>query len=178
MKAAMSIEPRRFRDLMAAVAAPVTVVTTMEGGRPYGATVSSFASLSLEPPLITVAFDNRSSVLARVLSARTFGVNLLGCAQADLAVLFARRDVDRFAGTDWHADHGLPRLAGAAGWVVCELRDVAAGGDHRLLLGHVTAASRAELPPLIYAHRTFGTHSRYHERPRPLIIDQIAACAR
>jgi flavin reductase (DIM6/NTAB) family NADH-FMN oxidoreductase RutF len=62
--------------------------------------------------------------------------------------------------------------------VVCELRDVVAGGDHRLLLGHVTAASRAELPPLIYAHRTFGTHSHYGERPRPLIIDQIAACAR
>jgi flavin reductase (DIM6/NTAB) family NADH-FMN oxidoreductase RutF len=89
MKAAMSIEPQRFRDLMAAVAAPVTVVATMGGGRPYGATVSSFASLSLEPQLITVAFDNRSSMLARVLSARTFGVNLLGCAQADLAVLFA-----------------------------------------------------------------------------------------
>jgi hypothetical protein len=34
------------------------------------------------------------------------------------------------------------------------------------------------LPPLVYAHRTFGTHSRYSERPRPLIIDQIAACAR
>jgi flavin reductase (DIM6/NTAB) family NADH-FMN oxidoreductase RutF len=178
MKATTSIEPQRFRDLMATVAAPVTVVTTMEDGQPYGATVSSFASLSLEPPLITVAFDNRSSMLARVLSAGRFGVNLLGCAQAGLAVLFAQRDVDRFAGTDWHADHGLPRLGGAAGWVVCELRDVVIGGDHRLLVGHVTAASRAELPPLVYAHRTFGTHSRYSERPRPLIIDQIAACAR
>jgi len=178
METAPGIEPQRFRDLMAAVAAPVTVVTTMEDGQPYGATVSSFASLSLEPPLITVAFDNRSGMLARILSARRFGVNLLGVAQADLAVLFAKHDVDRFAGTDWHADHGLPRLGGAAGWVVCELRDVVAGGDHRLLLGHVTAASQAELPPLVYAHRTFGTHSRYGERPRPLIIDQIAACAR
>jgi flavin reductase (DIM6/NTAB) family NADH-FMN oxidoreductase RutF len=171
------LDPQRFRDLMAGVCAPVTVVTTVEGDTPYGATVSSFASLSLDPPLITIALDERASLLPRLLAAGRFGVNLLGHAQADLATLFARRDTDRFAGTAWHLDHGLPRLDGAAGWVVCALHDVVPGGDHRLLMGLVTAAGRAELPPLIYAHRTFGTHSRYDARPRALIVDQIAACA-
>ncbi len=60
MTADTSIEPQRFRDLMAAVCAPVTVVTTRDDDRPHGATVSSFGSLSREPPLITVAFDHRS----------------------------------------------------------------------------------------------------------------------
>lgn len=171
------VDPRRFRDLMAGVCAPVTIVSTTVADAPHGATVSSFASLSLEPPLITVAFDRRSTLLAQIQQAGRFGVNLLGYGQDDLATLFARRGADRFTGTEWHFDSGLPRLDGAAGWIVCELDRVVEGGDHLLLFGLVTDASRRELPPLIYAHRTFGTHSRYAERPRPLIIDQIAACA-
>ncbi|MFD0635863.1 flavin reductase family protein [Catenulispora yoronensis] len=171
------VPPQVFRDLLAGVCAPVTVITTVDGGRPFGATVSSFASLSLEPPLITIALDERSSLLPRLVGAGRFGVNLLGHGQQDLAMLFARPGVDRFAAADWHLDHGLPRLAGAAGWAVCTLRDAVPGGDHRLLIGLVTAGGRAELPPLVYAHRTFGTHSRFDQRPRARIVDQIAACA-
>ncbi|MFE6366041.1 flavin reductase family protein [Streptomyces sp. NPDC057806] len=173
-----SVAPQTFRDMMAGVCAPVTVVTTMNDGSPSGATVSSFASLSLDPPLVTVAFDRGSRVLAQILAERRFGVNLLGSAQADLAVLFASRYVDRFAQVDWHLDDGLPRLDGAAGWLECDLHEAVEGGDHLLLLGHVVGASRAELPPLVYAYRTFGTHSRYGERRRPAIIDSIAALAR
>jgi len=153
------INPQCFRDLMAGVCAPVTVVSTTDAGKPYGATVSSFASLSLDPPLVTIALDHRSGLLAHILRVGRFGVNLLGHAQADLATLFAQRGADRFAET------------------MCAAHDVIAGGDHELILGRVEAASRAELPPLIYAHRTFGTHSRYEQRPRTLIVDQIAACA-
>lgn len=169
------VDPQRFRDLMAGVCAPVTVVTTTHDDTPYGTTISSFASLSLEPPLITVAFDVKSSMLRRIERVGRFGVNLLGHGQADLAMLFARRDADRFGSTEWHYDSELPRLQGAAGWIVCELDSSVRGGDHQLLFGLVTAASRAELPPLVYAHRTFGTHSRYQERPRPLIADHISA---
>lgn len=178
MKPEPGVDPQRYRELMAGVCAPVTVVTTVEAGQPFGATVSSFASLSLEPPLVTIALDVRSSLLGHVIAAGRFGVNVLGHGQADLATRFAQRHPDRFAGTAWHLDHGLPRLADTAGWVVCALHDVVAGGDHRLLIGRVTAAGRAELAPLIYAHRTFGTHTRYGQRPRARIVDQIAACAR
>jgi flavin reductase (DIM6/NTAB) family NADH-FMN oxidoreductase RutF len=173
-----SVAPQVFRDMMAGVCAPVTVVTTVSDGAPVGATVSSFASLSLDPPLVTVAFDRGSRVLGQITAERRFGVNLLGHAQADLAILFATRGVERFARTDWHLDDGLPRLDGAAGWLECDLYEAVEGGDHMLLLGHVVGASRAELPPLVYAYRTFGTHSRYDERHRPAITDCIAALAR
>ncbi|NEA40547.1 flavin reductase family protein [Streptomyces sp. SID11385] len=164
---------------MAGVCAPVTVVTTTDhNGKPSGATVSSLASLSMEPPLITVAFARGSRVLAQILAARRFGVNLLGHAQAELATLFASREADRFGRCEWHTEDGLPRLNGAAGWLACELHEAVEGGDHLLLLGHVVGASRAELPPLVYAHRTFGTHSRYEERRRPAITDALAALAR
>jgi flavin reductase (DIM6/NTAB) family NADH-FMN oxidoreductase RutF len=174
---AAAIDPQRFRDLMAGVCAPVTVVTTTSDDGPHGATVSSFASLSLDPPLVTVAFDNKSALLGRIRQSGRFGINLLGHGQDDLAMLFARRGVDRFRDTPWRNHRGLPRLDGAAGWIVCDLvRDVA-GGDHQLLFGLVTCASHSQLPPLIYAHRTFGTHSRFNERPRKPIIDEIAACS-
>ncbi|MEA5367302.1 flavin reductase family protein [Amycolatopsis sp., V23-08] len=175
-----AVDADRFRAVMAAVCAPVTIVTAVSAdGHPCGATVSSFTSLSLDPPLVAVAFDRRSALLASVRGAGRFGVNLLGEGQDDLAVLFATRGADRFGGeTAWFADDGLPRLRDAAGWVACDLDRTVEAGDHQLLFGRVTALGRAERPPLVYAHRTFGTHSRYAERPRPPITDLIAACAR
>jgi len=172
------IEPQQFRDMMAGVCAPVTVVTTMTSAGPHGTTVSSFSSLSLDPPLISAAFDRGSALLPQILATGRFGVNILGHAQHELATTFARRGGDRFAATRWFADHGLPRLAGAAGWLVCELDRSIEAGDHLLLFGLVVAASnRPGRAPLVYAHRTFGTHSRFAERPRPPIADHIAACA-
>jgi flavin reductase (DIM6/NTAB) family NADH-FMN oxidoreductase RutF len=172
------IESRQFRDLMAGVCAPVTVVTTTTEAGPHGTTVSSFASLSLNPPLVSVAFDRDSALLPQIQAVGRFGVNILGHAQDELAATFARRGGDRFAAADWFTDHGLPRLAGAAGWMVCELDRSIEAGDHLLLFGLVVAASsRPDLAPLVYAHRIFGTHSRFAERPRPRIADLIAACA-
>jgi flavin reductase (DIM6/NTAB) family NADH-FMN oxidoreductase RutF len=167
-----------FRDLMAGVCAPVTVVTTADEDGPHGATVSSFTSLSLRPPLVTVALDRRSALLARILDSRRFGVNVLASADDELARLFARRDEDRFGQVSWSPSRGLPRLDGGAGWAACDVNQVIEGGDHLLLVGLVTHAESSHLSPLVYGYRTFGTHSRFAERPRPPIVDTIAAFAR
>ena len=127
-----------FRDLMAAVCAQVTIVTAAEGG-PFGTTVSAFASLSLRPPMITVALDRGSRLLEPVLRTRRFGVNVLGQGQEETARLFALRSANRFAAADWHYDHGLPRLLGAPAWLACELAQAVRGrGPH--------AAARRGLP--------------------------------
>jgi flavin reductase (DIM6/NTAB) family NADH-FMN oxidoreductase RutF len=160
---------------MARVCAPVTIVSTGDGEGPHGATVSSFVALSIEPPLITVAFEHRSSLLRRIANAGRFGVNLLGHGQDDLATLFARRGADRFRYTAWHYDSGLPRVDGAAGWLACELHNTIEGGDHVLLFGLVSKLANLEVPPLVYANRTFGTHSHFFSRPRPPIADSVAA---
>ncbi|MEI5099397.1 flavin reductase family protein [Streptomyces sp. PmtG] len=122
-----------FRELMAGVCAPVTVVTATADRTPHGATVSAFASLSLRPPMVSVALDRESGLLARVLATGRFGVNVLGARQEALALRFARRSADRFTGLRWEYDHGLPRLPEAPGWLVCELTSRAEGGDHLLL---------------------------------------------
>jgi flavin reductase (DIM6/NTAB) family NADH-FMN oxidoreductase RutF len=193
-----------FRDLMAAVCAPVTVVTTMGGttvgvtsageAGPHGATVSAFASLSLRPPLVTVALDRRSALLARIQQNGRFGVNVLGAGDDEIALRFASpvfagtafagpvfastSAAGRFAGVPWTPAHGLPRLDCAAAWAECELAQVVDGGDHLLLIGLVTHAESRQAAPLVYGHRTFGTHSRFASRPRRPIDDTIAACAR
>jgi flavin reductase (DIM6/NTAB) family NADH-FMN oxidoreductase RutF len=168
-----------FRDLMAAVCAPVTVVTTADEAGPHGATVSAFASLSLSPPLVTVALDRRSALLARILAARRFGVNVLGSGDDEVALRFARAAAgDRFAGVPWTLSRGLPRLDCAAAWAACELIQAVDGGDHLLLIGLVGHAESHPAAPLVYGHRTFGTHSRFAHRPRRPIDDTIAACAR
>jgi flavin reductase (DIM6/NTAB) family NADH-FMN oxidoreductase RutF len=166
---------QQFRELMAGVCAPVTVVTTADVDGPHGATVSSLASVSLRPALLSIALDRRSSLLSRIVEAGRFGVNVLSAAQDDVATAFARRDVDRFRSVAWSPAHGLPRFEGTAGWAACELWQTVEAGDHLLLVGRVTHAASVQVPPLVYGYRTFGTHSAFSTRPRIPIADHIAA---
>src|SRR6201996_9206771 len=100
---------------MAGVVAPVTVVTTTGPDGPAGTTVSAFASLSLHPPLVSVAFARDSSLLGQIQRTGRFGINILAHGQEAIAVLFARRGVDRFGAVSWGGDPRLPRLGAAAG---------------------------------------------------------------
>jgi flavin reductase (DIM6/NTAB) family NADH-FMN oxidoreductase RutF len=98
--------PQAFRGAMAAVAAPVAVVTALDGDRPHGTTVSAFASHSLTPPMVLVSLDNRSQLLAVIRRTGRFGLNILGVHQADLATAFARTGPDKFDGIAWSASPG------------------------------------------------------------------------
>ena len=169
---------QHFRDLMAGVCAPVSVVTTADADGPHGATVSSLASLSLRPALVSIALDRSSSLLGRIVETGRFGINVLSAAQGDVASGFARRDIDRFADLPWSMSRDLPRIDGSAGWAVCDLYQSIEAGDHLLLVGLVTYAASVHESPLVYSHRTFGTHSGFQSRPRKPIVDHIAALAR
>jgi flavin reductase (DIM6/NTAB) family NADH-FMN oxidoreductase RutF len=123
--------------------------------------VSAFSSLSLDPPLIMVALDRDSDLLAILQRSRRFGVNLMTHLQDELALGFARKGADKFAGVPWREENGLPRLDDACGWVACELRDLVEGGDHEIAVGLVVAAEPIEGAPLVYHNRQFGTHSYF-----------------
>jgi flavin reductase (DIM6/NTAB) family NADH-FMN oxidoreductase RutF len=158
---ASAVTPEEFRGAMASVCTPVTVVAAMDGARPHATTVSAFSSLSLEPPLILVALDNRSELLAVVRTAGRFAVNLLSRPQADLALRFARKGRDKLDGVRWRKECGVPRLADAAGWLACELRELVQTGDHAIAIGLVVAAEPITGAPLVYHQQRFGTHSDY-----------------
>ncbi len=147
-----------FREAMAHVSAPVTIITTMVDGVPYGSTVSAFASLSVHPPMVLLALDNRGALIGHVRSSGRIGINVLSSAQADLAVRFATRGLqDRFSGIDWVDDDGLPRLDGSTAWLRCDEVTCTPGGDHTVLLGTVSAAETAGVDGLTYYQRRFGS---------------------
>lgn len=150
----------RFREVMAVVPTPVSVITSMADGLPHGTTVSAFASLSMTPPMVLVSLDRRSDLLAVVRETRRFGVNVLGVHQSQLALAFARKGgTGKFDGVDWEVEDDLPRLPGALGWLVCEVDTFVDGGDHVVALGTVRGAQTVDCQPLTYHGRVFGTHA-------------------
>ena len=149
-----------FREVMAGVPTPVSVVTSMADGLPHGTTVSAFASLSMTPPMVLVSLDRASDLLAVVRASGRFGINVLGATQATLALTFARKGgTGKFQGARWEIDHDLPRLPGAPGWLACEVAALVEGGDHVVAMGTVIAADTRDGKPLTYHLRNFGTHS-------------------
>lgn len=148
-----------FKDAMASLCSPVTIVTAMDGLRPCGVTVSAFASLSLEPPMVTVALNRRSSILPAVAAGSRLGVCVLGADDQDLALTFATSGVDRFAHVPWRIDQGAPRLTDAPCWIVCDVARAVGGGDHVIVLGQVVSVERRPADTLAYQNRSFGIHT-------------------
>src|SRR3984957_15902539 len=103
------VDPGSFRAVMATVCTPVSVVTAMAGDRPHGSTVSAFASLSLNPPMVLVSLDLGSDLLRHIRGSRAFGLNVLHTGQAALAAAFARKGDDKFDGIRWVREDGIPR---------------------------------------------------------------------
>jgi flavin reductase (DIM6/NTAB) family NADH-FMN oxidoreductase RutF len=157
----------RFKDAMAHVATPVAVVTTENAGTPFGTTVSAFASLSMDPPMILVSLDRSSRLLAEVRHSKKFAVNVLGAHQEDVARRFAKKSDDKFSGLAWRYERDLPQIDSAVGWIACTVSSFIDGGDHIVLLGRVYAVDHAEIAPLTYHLRSFGTHFILQEMGTP-----------
>jgi flavin reductase (DIM6/NTAB) family NADH-FMN oxidoreductase RutF len=151
------VEPDLFRAAMCQIATPVVVVTAVSEERPHGTTVGAFTSLSLDPPMISVALDRQSELLAKLREAERFGVNVLASGQQALATTFSKKSPDKFASVDWRPDAGLPRLPGCAVWLVCRTGELVDGGDHVVVLGTVEHAEVDQRSPLVYHDRAFST---------------------
>jgi flavin reductase (DIM6/NTAB) family NADH-FMN oxidoreductase RutF len=151
------VEPDLFRAAMSQIATPVVVVTAVSEERPHGTTVGAFTSLSLDPPMISVALDRQSELLAKLRGAERFGVNVLASDQQALATTFSKKSSDKFASVDWRPDAGLPRLPGCAVWLVCRTGELLDGGDHVVVLGTVEHAEVDQRSPLVYHGRAFST---------------------
>ncbi|MEU6444849.1 flavin reductase family protein [Streptomyces sp. NPDC047046] len=144
-----------FRHVLGHVPTSVCVVTATGPQGPVGLTVGSFASVSLDPPLVVFYATRTSASAAAVLAAGRFCVNVLADDQEHVCASFARRGADRFAVGDWElTGRCAPRLAGAAAWIECELEEARPAGDHLAVLGRVRelAAAEGRRGPLVF-HR-------------------------
>ena len=143
----------RFRDLCGRFATGIAVVTTLDpDGRPAGMTVNSFASVSLDPPLVSVAIDHAASAFDLLIAAEQWTVNILASHQETLSRRFASTNAERFDGIGWHRgpdDEVL--LDGVLAHLVCSRWSMLAAGDHTVLIGRVNGGSAAEHGrPLLY----------------------------
>jgi len=130
----------------------VAVVTVDTPTGAQGMTANAVASLSLDPVLVLVCFDNGARTLPEVQRARRFGVNVLSAGQEALARRFASKEDTKFADVPHSVHDGIPVIDGALAWVGCELDRLVPAGDHTIGIGAVRAAELGGdgLEPLVW----------------------------
>lgn len=141
-----TVDPHAYRAAIGHFATGVCVVTCDGPDGPAGLTTNAVTSLSLDPLLLLVCFDNTSRTLPVVRSAGRFAVNLLAADQAELAAVFASKRVasEKFEAVTHEIAHGVPVLDGALAWIACDVREMLAGGDHTIGIGAVTHVGSRE----------------------------------
>jgi flavin reductase (DIM6/NTAB) family NADH-FMN oxidoreductase RutF len=153
------VGPERFRSVMGHFATGVTVVTAGSPEGPVGMTANAVCSLSLDPLLLLVAFDNGARTLRVVRETGRFGVNVLGAGQEELARLFASKTPERekFADVPHTVHDGIPVIEDALAWVGCRLEQLIDGGDHTIGIGAVEAAEAGHGEPLLWFRGAYRT---------------------
>lgn len=157
------VDPAEFRRVLGHFASGVTLVTTVDASGPTGFACQSFASLSLDPPLVAFMVARTSSTWPRIAAAGTFCVNVLGADQGPLCRAFAVSGADKFAGVPWTPTPvtGSPRLPSVPAWIDCTITTVHTGGDHLIVVGRVESlgAERDDAEPLLFHRGRFGRFS-------------------
>ena len=152
---------RAFRDALGQYATGVTVVTARSpAGQLAGVTINSFASVSLDPPLVLWSLGKNSPSIAVFETCTHFAVNVLAADQAALSTRFATPDSDRFAGVELKVGAGgTALLPGCCAWFECRSVAQHPGGDHIILIGEVERFERTDKAPLLFyggEYRTLG----------------------
>ncbi|MDQ6915683.1 MAG: flavin reductase family protein [Actinomycetota bacterium] len=152
---------QRFRAVMGHFATGVAVVTGLGREGAVGMTTNALCSLSLDPLLVLVCFDNTARTLPVVRESGRFGVNVLRVGQDGVSGQFASKlPLDRkFDAVDYTLEHGVPVLGDVLAWLVCEVREVLAGGDHTIGVGAVVAMGHDGGDPLVWYRGTYTTVS-------------------
>ncbi len=163
----MPATSEEFRDALRHFPSGVTIVTIRAGDEVHGLTVSAFASVSPDPPLILIMIDHRHRA-HEIMEAEgaVFAVNILGEDQVELSNRFAWvKDEDRFAEGRWSEQAtGAPVLLDALAWLDCTIHSRAKAGTHTIYVGEVQRAGvpRPDGEPLVYWNRGYR-HLRHTE---------------
>lgn len=132
------VDKNLFLQAMSILPGAVSLVTTGQGEKRMGLTVSALCSLSAEPPSLIVCVNKNASAHDELIAQGAFGVNVLKPNQTEFATLFTQRGVDRFASSDWvERVTGAPLLSSALIAFDCKLERAVDGFSHTILIGTI-----------------------------------------
>ena len=152
------VDSAQFRELCGRFVTGVVVVTASGGeGSPAGMTANSFASVSLDPPLISINIDRATDFHAVITKAAAFAISVLSSDQEAVSRRFASTEPDKFAGVGYHTtDHGLIVLNGVIASIECETVHRFDAGDHTIVVGRVIGGEVHAGRPLLYVRGGYG----------------------
>ncbi|WP_326837134.1 flavin reductase [Amycolatopsis rhabdoformis] len=173
-------DPRHFRSVLGHYPTGIVAVTALVDGRPVGMIAGTFASVSLDPPLVSFMPSRDSASFQELLGSSRFCVNILGDHQEHICRAFAVKGAtDKFAGVRWQpAPSGSPILENVVAWIDCDRESVLEAGDHYIVLGRVrelaTGENAPELPLLFFQ----GGYGKFSPSSRtvpaaPDLLDQL-----
>ena len=156
----MTLDPEQLRHAMRAWTTGVTVVTAIHAGQQYGMTVNSFTSISLEPPLVSVALKKLTHTHDLVEKSGEFSVTILSAAQKELSDRFAGKHPeikDRFEGVSTETLMiNAPLLKGGIAFFNCRVVNSIPVGENTLFVAEVIAAQGEGMgEPLVYHNRVY-----------------------
>jgi flavin reductase (DIM6/NTAB) family NADH-FMN oxidoreductase RutF len=151
-------DPELFREVFGRFATGVAVITSASPAGSGGMTANALCSLSLDPLLALVCFENQARTLPIVRESGRFAVNVLSTDQEHLAGVFASKlpEAEKLEGVKHRFERSVPIIAGALAWAACELRELMPGGDHTIAIGQVVSMGLGDGEPLVW----YG--GRYH----------------
>jgi 3-hydroxy-9,10-secoandrosta-1,3,5(10)-triene-9,17-dione monooxygenase reductase component len=154
-------DPELFREVFGRFATGVAVVTSAGSAGAGGMTANALCSLSLDPLLALVCFENQARTLPIVREAGRFAVNVLAADQESLAGVFASKlpEAEKLEGVAHRQHDRVPVIEGSLAWATCELQELIAGGDHTIVIGRVISMGLGHGAPLLWYS------GRYHALP-------------
>jgi flavin reductase (DIM6/NTAB) family NADH-FMN oxidoreductase RutF len=156
----MPISGETYKQIGRAAACAVSVVTAHQqaSNAVVGLTVSSFVTLSFDPPLVMFAIQHDADSYPAIVASKSFGVSLLSVHQSEVARRFASKGTDKIVNAPLELGHTLPvpLIAGSLAQIECHTSQIFMSGDHAIVVGLVEAARTREGEPLLYFARRFG----------------------
>jgi flavin reductase (DIM6/NTAB) family NADH-FMN oxidoreductase RutF len=164
------LTPQVLRTAFGSFPSGVTAIAAMVGGQPMGMAASSFTSVSLEPPLVSVCVAHTSFTWKALAEAPSIGVSVLAEHHGETARNLAAKGPDKFARVDWSADDGgAVFIHDAALWLRCRIHDSIAVGDHDIVVLRVDGLDRFDgVSPMVF-HGS-GFHGLNARSSKPVLL--------
>jgi 3-hydroxy-9,10-secoandrosta-1,3,5(10)-triene-9,17-dione monooxygenase reductase component len=149
---ASTLDPDRYRTVFGHFATGVAVVTAAGPVGSGGMTANAVCSVSLDPLLALVCFEQSARTLPIVRDAGRFAVNVLRTGTEDVARVFASKvpEGEKLRAVPHRLEARMPVLDAALAWIVCDVRELIPAGDHEIAIGEVVAMDLAEGDPLLW----------------------------